>query len=520
MNRGDLQRKYGDQIDIAGDAVHFCPGDEPLELGDFIDFSLIDFKTRQGYPAQLRIQGRSNDTAIIVHAPAEVEVDGELDSVLTIDTGAQVQEPVHLSGGVFHDVVLASGNVTASGPETVRKLSADTDLTLSFNVDELLQRRANLTVTLKHSVGIKKLSCTDCAPDARPTLTFRKLEGKAGNEEHVGITTVDGPGRLHLDRVEVSITENKHPLTVTGNGVLVVPASMTLTDVTIQGDPAMWPSLDLRSAASIRDFKGVCKIKNAVGAAIIAPHGGAFDYLGVHSTDRIDDPLQNSTIRGARIEPGNTGRVRVAELAGVRVFEPAFDKSSHPDGWWTPFYSLHQLEKLSKNAPGKRAEKEHLLDCAYFYKELDVLVAEKCGAGAIRSKVAWDRVRAQHLISGRVERWMYAGFRLLGYGQRPLPPLLTWLVMGFVTALIAQWMSLSDVHAYTGGFLPLWIHVLFTPFVLLRFASETQVADYDFLAGLGPLQRQMILLLQVLVVAAFGFFLVGLRNYLRSGLPQ
>ncbi len=500
--------------------MYFALGPKSLDLDDFtgIPKVIVEMTTLYRNPS-LKITGTSPDTDILVSVSTTVHYEGELASKLIVET--EPGDRVGLDSGIFRHVELKSGALTARANNSVRRLSLFTNASLTFNVEELELCRDGLTITVGGGgVSVDKIAVSEATP--HPNLKLQSDKSNRGDYPLIQGAIIDGPDTLRLDKVALLINETKHQITISGDGIVQVPQRQTLTGLTVIDNPDHpLISLDLGAASSIRDFAGTCFIKRAVGASIIAVHDQSFDYVGVDPTPnrRGEDPLENATLRGAQIKPSSAGRDRIGELANVRVFEPVIDHDTYPPGWRRPFHSLHRLKSRAAGRPDRQTAADHLLDCAYFCKELDVLVTEKCGAGSIRSKVAWGRARAQHLTSGRVERWMYSLFRLVGYGQRPIPPLLTWLAIGSLTMFVAMWMEV-DAHSYQGGMLALWVHMLFTPFVLLRFTAETQASGTDVLAGLGVMERQVVLLLQVLVVAAFVSFIAALRNYMRSSLPS
>ncbi|WP_157930819.1 hypothetical protein [Glycomyces xiaoerkulensis] len=386
-------------------------------------------------------------------------------------------------------------------------------------MDRLALHQSGLAITPAPNLSIGAVVDGRDRPTGPVKVSFNAESGNQG----VTIRRLEGDFRIQLEHLILTVDENDESATVTGQSggaasTLHVPKGRTLTGISIPFDENV--DLWLDEDATLRNFSGRCRIDKAAGATIEAAQGESFQYVGVRS-GRPDtgDRVRGLTLRGVHIEPGREGRSRLVELTEVRVLEPAINLKTYPDQWRRPFRSIDSLRKRAKNDPDKEKAVDDLLDCTYFYQELDTLIADKCGSGAIRSRTAWNRARAQHLRSRRTERWMYGLFRLVGYGQRPIPPLLAWIGLALAATLAAIGLG-ADVSPTPGEFATLWLYLLFTPFVVLRLAAETQAPNTDLFIGLDPLQRQLILPMQVLVLAAFLFLLAAIRNYMRSSLPR
>lgn len=147
-------------------------------------------------------------------------------------------------------------------------------------------------------------------------------------------------------------------------------------------------------------------------------------------------------------------------------------------------------------------------------------VVSSAASGTSRSAALWAASRAHHAAaSSRVEKLLRGVHRLLGYSQRPLPALFTWLALVVSGAALLHWLlpgssgcfSPEEHVALPYGFVEQFERVLLLPTTLLRL-SQGGASGYPPLLCSGVAHVAGV----VLVGVAAAFFVVALRNYLRS----
>lgn len=80
---------------------------------------------------------------------------------------------------------------------------------------------------------------------------------------------------------------------------------------------------------------------------------------------------------------------------------------------------------------------ERLPEDVEFIGELARLAHDKGAPGSTRTRIAWCAYRVRHLgTDNRWERLVLAAYRLLGYGERPLPAFATWLALAALIAVM------------------------------------------------------------------------------------
>jgi len=513
MDETQLKRKYENWIEFNEGVPILSPrGRHVLNTDDFDEFSELRLVPQSRLPV-VELEGESDECTIVVEGATRIDFKNEVKRRVRVDLRNQVlssnvPRTVVITDGRLSSLEIVDGNVTANGRMETKELILWIDQSIDFDCEELNLRRNDLLISVSHRVKIDRV-CDGRSIEEDPLIiNFRRPDGSADVITSIG--ELKSEACINLLNVGLSVTTNSANMKISGIGFLHLPRGANLNSVSIESSQV---SLRLDEDSELRGFSGSCLIEYASNATIEAPPEDFFDFVGMKQSR--NGSILGLTLRGVRIVPGHAGRTRLSELSDVRVFEPFINKSDYLPEWKDIGFSLAGLRKKAKSKPELQKKVSSLIDRAYFYKELDALVVEKCSSGSIRSRSAWDRIRAQQLTSGRVERSMYGIFRLVGYGQRPVPPLLTWVTVALLTAVSAVLLG-ADVHFLSKDFVIVFTHFLLTPFVLFKFAADGQIPGQDIVSGTSQLDRHILILLQVLIVASFVFFVTALRNYMRS----
>jgi hypothetical protein len=89
---------------------------------------------------------------------------------------------------------------------------------------------------------------------------------------------------------------------------------------------------------------------------------------------------------------------------------------------------------------------------------------------SVRTKLAWCAYRIRHLQTiGKTERFILGAYRLIGYGERPMPAFILYLVFALVVTLVyLSDESLALTAAGIGHFLTVLFGWLVGPLHLLN----------------------------------------------------
>ena len=189
------------------------------------------------------------------------------------------------------------------------------------------------------------------------------------------------------------------------------------------------------------------------------------------------------------IDPTTLPYAHLDNLEGLHVFEP--------DGRALIGHAAIHIE--DSFVARSRAQQMH---------RISELVSRRAITGAARSAARWAAARTQHAT---VERWSLENLlrwihRALGYSQRPIPPLTTWLILSAVWALVVgSWPHVESITKFFDNL----FSVLFVPGSLFRLPQE----DGSHLL-FESLRLHTIVFLSTGIPLAF--FIVALRNFLFS----
>jgi hypothetical protein len=131
---------------------------------------------------------------------------------------------------------------------------------------------------------------------------------------------------------------------------------------------------------------------------------------------------------------------------------------------------------------------------------------------SVRTKLAWCAYRVRHLQTTGPERFILGAYRLIGYGERPMPAFILYFVFAlFVTIVYLSDESLALTAAGIGNFLTILFGWLVSPLHLLNLTGEKE-GTVSFIQPWDTLAR-------LLIAAPFATGLLALRKYVKDEKP-
>lgn len=212
-----------------------------------------------------------------------------------------------------------------------------------------------------------------------------------------------------------------------------------------------------------------------------------------------DGICEGAFLSGFHVPGGLRGRSLLNHLDDAHHVEPATDRLPGWDYRWID---------LRRRADGSRATGSAdpaLRHDAELMRKLHELTRSKGASGSVRTKVGWCAQVLRHkTTTGRVERVALWGYRALGYGERPLPPALTWLVLSLVFAALLAWIKPGDVEGFT-AFFRLWVERAVSP------------VGAVVGSGTGAEKDAWLYLVRAVVAIPLVVAALSLRKYVQSG---
>jgi len=281
------------------------------------------------------------------------------------------------------------------------------------------------------------------------------------------------------------------------------------------------------------DVKGSCEttIDLVVDRLKALAKGDAVASLNVLSKGvvrELSGEIRLGSIEG-RIESRDSPAAKVVSIA--EQDEDSRGQVAGVDPSDIPFHELRNIERLSVFEPSAKAVRRSASHTRNSFEarersqwaiELERVVRGRAVSGEARAAVRWAAARIQHqaLARGSPERFGRALHRLVGYGYKPMAPILLWIASSVVVALF----SLATVPALGWGLCSKWadgkvcsdeladysaeiFRSMFFPFRLLRVTADAEV--FTFLPDWAtPLAG-------IAVGLPFIFVLIAIRNYFR-----
>ena len=225
---------------------------------------------------------------------------------------------------------------------------------------------------------------------------------------------------LSARHLTLEVIKEARNLVIHGPGTIALGAGAAGDNVLITK-----AGLACGAEASLSNLSGNLHLSTCQGAQLAGGLDG-FLILGDRRPDRrSQEPADwsESILTGFRLPHGLAGRRLVSKLTACYHVNPS---TQDVPGWSSSFRLRHLgswlqgLRKANDSSVGLDAE---------FVRELARVAKERGAPGPARTKLGWCSYRLRHQGSSGVEWLGLAGYRMLGYGERPLPALTTWLVL-------------------------------------------------------------------------------------------
>lgn len=272
------------------------------------------------------------------------------------------------------------------------------------------------------------------------------------------------------------------------------------------------PRLDAKPGAVIDQVSGDLILAGIKGAQLSGGNNGftIHDIRPNQSAGRsstTDGICEGAFLTGFRVPGGLRGRSILNHLDDAHHVEPATDRLP---GWNYRWISPRRRANGSRATGGADPALRH---DAEMMRKLHELSRDKGASGSVRTKVGWCAQVLRHkTTTGRVERIALWGYRALGYGERPGPPALTWLVLSLIFTVLLMglkpgdlmWIKPGDVEGLA-GFLQLWIERAVSP------------VGAVVGSGAGTEKDAWLYLIRAVVAIPLVVAALALRKYVQSG---
>jgi hypothetical protein len=413
------------------------------------------------------------------------------------------------------------------------KIAAAPDLTVALHDSSLrcagpikaLTLSGTVTLDLNGPVHLEALAVAGRANLhlTRPSFLHPlALSGDSADATLRMTTDADPPSPLTTGSV-TTLTVTSHPrmvlqaqtasdLVLSGQVALQLKASGTALRVTGTRKGAHVPTLRADTHAVCTELAGEFTLGRVCGAHLEGGTDG-FAISGLEPAEPGgDSPVKNAVLRGFRVPDGLAGRTLLAELDETFHLDP--DTSQLP-GTSSEFKLLAAIGKRNPRGiflggPPPGTPDGELRQNAELVRELRRLAVTKGAPGSTRSTIGWASYRLRHATtSGFAERSALSGYRVLGYGERPGPALVTWLLLTVVGAAIISrnrpwdptfggvWRFLGEMLDQAAGPLA----------AVMRSGAPSATEPYEYIL------RALIAI--PLITAAIAF-----RNYVKDGNPS
>lgn len=247
-----------------------------------------------------------------------------------------------------------------------------------------------------------------------------------------------------------------------------------------------------KQSAVVVGLQGQPRLKDLKGGTLIGDPDTGFTIGSVLSAGALED----AQLENVRLRAGLDGLKVLAEAENCRRIEP--DPRDLP-GWDLRF----QVRTLPSAHHAERLATSYDADLMRRFAEL---CRAKGASGSASTKVGWCAQRLRHQVTpGRWEQAALWGYRLLGYGERPGPALLTWLGLSllFAVVLAAPGGWQVDLAGFR-HFLSVW--------------AEDAISPVGAILGTGATATESawVYLVRALVAVPLVVGLLSLRKYTRA----
>lgn len=139
----------------------------------------------------------------------------------------------------------------------------------------------------------------------------------------------------------------------------------------------------------------------------------------------LESPWRGSMMTNVILPTGLPGRRILAKLEDAYQITPNVANLPGLDQTIVAKVTGRRATSYNKSADGQRT----LFEDAEFLRELARICREKGAPGSVTTTVAWCAYRLRSIKTQGVERVALGLYRWLGYGERPLPAFILWIVL-------------------------------------------------------------------------------------------
>ncbi|QDO89935.1 hypothetical protein FNH13_17700 [Ornithinimicrobium ciconiae] len=388
-----------------------------------------------------------------VHGP--VQLDGAADGIrLTVESGAETDIavargfvrprkdetfscPLTLAGGELgsgtYGVVRAGGSAAFSTERLM--LTIDTLELLGDSTFELPQSGATIDISRLHSQSTgHSLTVTHAGASKKkpPNPNIR-----------LSLSTVESVRVAGGAEVQVTLKGPLTEATFAGQLEVTVPVRTAIDGPAFEKHGGKLPRLVAQPRSVVRGISGGVVIRAAQQATLEGAGTG-------FRIDKLEAPtrrgaggeyFKDAYLRNFRVSPGLPGHSLLVQMDEAHQVEPS---TADLPGW-----DLRFPRRSRKTGEVDRRNAE-------FMRKLSELADTKGASGSVRTKVGWCAQRLRHeTTNGWVERGALTGYRCLGYGERPGPPLLSWLALSLAFTFLLWGLGLASVSSW-GDFFTAW----------------------------------------------------------------
>jgi hypothetical protein len=295
------------------------------------------------------------------------------------------------------------------------------------------------------------------------------------------VVNVSDSSGLHLEcdsNVEVTVhrngagSETELALSVSGSGTVKVETTIDRLHADDAGRdsiqlnvPASGQILELTGGARLATVEGIVDGRTGTKAEKLWPWAKATE--GTRAPRIYDIGDHSGPVDGVvvSVDPTLIPYSRLPRANDLQIFEP--DPVAMID------FTRVKRSDLDRHTARRKA---------YQAERISQMVASSAASGGARSAANWAAARTHHqaLQKAPVERALRLLHRMLGYSQRPAPPLVTYLTV--VTAwTAAQWMFHEPRPGRGfGAFAGSWWHMALVPASFIARIPE-RTGDFDYL---------------------------------------
>lgn len=352
------------------------------------------------------------------------------------------------------------------------------------------------TLSIEDSVSITALAGTASEPHLTSRLAFHSLDLKGRRVGKAPVPTVQ------IKVCEYLVLEGTAHLFVNGGNNLVFSGAQLELLLGPQSSDALAfvqdPLLELAGSHVVAaGLSGSVMLGNLSGGTILGDPDRGLLITGVRSTASGAEPLLGAQLENVRFRNGLPGLQSLTHAGPARRIEP--DTTDLP-GW-------DLRRKLRTRPPKDREQRLSLVHDADFMRRYAEIAREKGASGSASTKIGWCEQRLRHQVTtGWWEQLALWGYRLLGYGERPGPAFLTWLVASLLfTAILGAQHGVQLDGEGVGNFFNAWVSDAVSPIgSILRTGATTSDSAWVYLV-------------RAVVAVPLIVGVLSLRKYTRSG---